>query len=133
MGFEHEIELVRVAHELDLLTTPYIFSAEDAAAMAAAGADIVVAYPGLTVGGGIGADTARTLDECVDLINEWAAAAGSVRGASASSSAVTRSPNPGRRSSRLAPRKISESGQEPSGWVCSGALIAGERRVRPGL
>jgi predicted TIM-barrel enzyme len=79
MGYDLEVELVRVAHELDLLTTPYVFSADDAAAMTRAGADIVVAHLGLTTGGAIGARTAHTLDDCIPLIAEWAAAARAVR------------------------------------------------------
>lgn len=79
MGFLHEIELVRAAHGLDLFTTPYVFSAEDAAAMTDAGADVIVAHLGLTTGGTIGAETAKSLDDCVALIDEWAAAARAVR------------------------------------------------------
>ncbi len=79
MSFSLEVDLVRHAHEADLLTTPYVFSAEDAIAMASAGADVVVAHMGLTTGGSIGAETAKTLDDCVRLTEEWAAAARSVR------------------------------------------------------
>ena len=75
MGFGPEIDLVRAAHELDLLTTPYVFCEADARAMAAAGADIVVCHLGLTTGGAIGAGTALTLADCVPRINAWAAAA----------------------------------------------------------
>lgn len=79
MSYQLEVELIAHAHEQDLLTTPYVFSAEDAANMTRAGADIVVCHMGLTTGGSIGAETARTLDECVTLADEWAAAARSVR------------------------------------------------------
>jgi predicted TIM-barrel enzyme len=79
MSYRLEIELVRRAHEEDLLTTPYIFSAEDAVAMTEAGADIVVCHMGLTSGGSIGAGTAKTLDDCAKLATEWAEAARSVR------------------------------------------------------
>lgn len=79
MGFVHEIELIRAARGLDLFTTPYVFSAEDAAAMTDAGADVIVAHLGLTAGGSIGAETAKSLDDCVALIDEWAAAARAVR------------------------------------------------------
>src|SRR5882724_8574287 len=75
MGFGLEVELIEAARKADLLTTPYVFSAADARAMAQAGADIVVCHLGLTTGGAIGADTAKTLDDCVALINEWSAAA----------------------------------------------------------
>jgi predicted TIM-barrel enzyme len=79
MGYGLEVEMIAAAHELDLLTTPYVFSADDAAAMTAAGADIVVCHLGLTTGGSIGAETAKTLDGCVALIDEWSAAALGVR------------------------------------------------------
>ncbi|QRF61636.1 phosphoenolpyruvate hydrolase family protein [Variovorax sp. UC122_21] len=75
MGYGLEVELVARARALDLLTTPYVFSEADARAMAGAGADIVVCHLGLTTGGAIGAETALKLDDCVPLINRWAAAA----------------------------------------------------------
>ncbi|HUK45132.1 MAG TPA: phosphoenolpyruvate hydrolase family protein [Gaiellaceae bacterium] len=68
MGYALEVEMIRAAHERDLLTAPYVFSVEDAAAMAEAGADVLVPHMGLTTGGAIGAETAKTLDECVPLI-----------------------------------------------------------------
>jgi predicted TIM-barrel enzyme len=68
MGYGLEVELVRIARELELLTAPYVFSVEDAHAMAAAGADVLVPHMGLTTGGSIGAETARTLEECATLI-----------------------------------------------------------------
>ncbi|WP_350025139.1 phosphoenolpyruvate hydrolase family protein [Providencia rettgeri] len=79
MGYGLEVEMIRLAHEKDLLTTPYVFSAEDAIAMTQAGADIIVPHMGLTTGGNIGAETALTLKDCVPLINEWAKAAKAVR------------------------------------------------------
>ncbi|HUS42736.1 MAG TPA: phosphoenolpyruvate hydrolase family protein [Ilumatobacteraceae bacterium] len=79
MGFGHEVEMIRVAAELDLLTTPYVFSEADAMAMTEAGADVIVCHMGLTTGGSIGAETALTLDDCVERIDAWAAAARSVR------------------------------------------------------
>jgi predicted TIM-barrel enzyme len=79
MGYGLEVEMIRRAREHDLLTTPYVFSAEDAVAMTAAGADLIVCHMGLTTGGAIGAGTARTLDGCVPLIDAWAAAALDVR------------------------------------------------------
>ncbi len=78
MGYGLEVELVRAARALDLLTTPYVFSEADARAMAAAGADIVVCHLGLTTGGSIGAETALQLADCVAPINAWAAAARAV-------------------------------------------------------
>jgi predicted TIM-barrel enzyme len=80
MGFSLEVDMIAAAHKADLLTTPYVFSAEDAIAMAKAGADIIVPHMGLTTGGNIGAATAKSLDDCVALIDEWAGAAKKVRG-----------------------------------------------------
>ncbi|MDK1032615.1 MAG: phosphoenolpyruvate hydrolase family protein [Planctomycetia bacterium] len=79
MGYDKEIEMIRLAHELDLLTTPYVFSTEDAVKMTEAGADILVAHMGLTTSGSIGARTAKTLDECVTLIDEIVATAKGIR------------------------------------------------------
>lgn len=79
MGFHHEVEMIRLAAEKDMLTTPYVFSSQEAIAMAEAGADILVAHMGLTTGGSIGAETARTLEDCVRDIGAWAEAARSVR------------------------------------------------------
>ncbi|MEM9811331.1 MAG: phosphoenolpyruvate hydrolase family protein [Pseudomonadota bacterium] len=75
MGFAHEIEMIRMAAERDLLTTPYVFSEADARAMAEAGADIIVVHLGLTTGGAIGADTAVTIEDAPRLTDAWAAAA----------------------------------------------------------
>ena len=75
MGYALEVEMIRQARELDLLTTPYVFGEEDALAMAEAGADMIVCHMGLTTGGAIGAGTALKLDDCVPRINAWAAAA----------------------------------------------------------
>lgn len=79
MGYREEIEMIRSAREHDLLTTPYVFSAEEAEAMTEAGADIIVCHMGLTTGGSIGAETAKTLDESVELVDAWARAARAVR------------------------------------------------------
>ena len=78
MSYALEVEMIREARALDLLTTPYVFSAGDAAAMAGAGADIIVCHLGLTTGGAIGAGTALRLDDCPALVDAWAAAALSV-------------------------------------------------------
>jgi predicted TIM-barrel enzyme len=75
MGYGLEVEMIRQAHDLDLLTTPYVFSPDDARAMTEAGADVLVAHMGLTTGGSIGAETGRTLDDCVALIDAIRAAA----------------------------------------------------------
>jgi predicted TIM-barrel enzyme len=79
MSFALEIEMIRRAHELDLLTTPYVFTADDAVAMTEAGADLIVCHFGLTSGGAIGARTVRSLDDCVELATAWSAAAREVR------------------------------------------------------
>ena len=79
MGYGLEVEMIERAHRLDLLTTPYVFCADDARAMARAGADIVVCHLGLTTGGSIGAETALKLADCVAPINEWTAAARAVK------------------------------------------------------
>jgi predicted TIM-barrel enzyme len=78
MGYGLEVEMIRAARERDLLTAPYVFSVEEAAAMAEAGADVLVPHMGLTTGGAIGAETARTLDECVPLIQAMRDAATAV-------------------------------------------------------
>jgi len=78
MGYALEVDMIRAARELDLLTTPYVFCEADAVAMARAGADIIVCHLGLTVGGTIGADTALTLDDCVQRIDAWTGAARAV-------------------------------------------------------
>ena len=75
MSYGLEIDLIRMAHEKDMLTTPYVFSEENAAAMARAGADIIVCHLGLTLGGSIGAETGRALEECPATVNDWAEAA----------------------------------------------------------
>jgi len=75
MSYAKEVELVAAARGLGLLTTPYCFNVEEARAMAAAGADVVVAHMGLTTKGSIGASTALTLDESVALTQAIADAA----------------------------------------------------------
>ena len=75
MGYGLEVDLVRAARAHDLLTTPYVFSAAEAKAMAAAGADIIVPHMGLTTGGTIGAETALRLEDCPALVDAWAEAA----------------------------------------------------------
>ena len=78
MGYGLEVQLVERARTFDLLTTPYVFSEDNARDMARAGADIVVCHMGLTTGGAIGAHTALSLKECVPLIEAWAKAARAV-------------------------------------------------------
>lgn len=79
MGFGLEVDLIAAAHELDLLTTPYAFDPDQAAALTRAGADIIVAHMGLTTSGTIGASTALTLEQCVPRVSDIAQAAQSVR------------------------------------------------------
>jgi predicted TIM-barrel enzyme len=79
MGYGLEVDMIRQAHSLDLLTTPYVFNPDEAAAMTEAGADIVVAHCGVTVGGSIGASSAKGLEQCVAEIDAIAAAAMRVR------------------------------------------------------
>jgi predicted TIM-barrel enzyme len=79
MGYGLEVDMIAEAHRQDLLTTPYVFDADEAMAMTKAGADIVVAHMGVTTGGSIGATSAKTLDDCVGEIETIAAAARSVR------------------------------------------------------
>ena len=78
MSYALEIEMISLAHEKDMLTTPYVFSEKEAAAMAIAGADVIVCHLGLTTGGTIGAQTALKLPDCPARIDAWAAAALSI-------------------------------------------------------
>ena len=80
MGYDLEVDLVKAAHDLDLLTTPYAFNPDESAAMTKAGADIVVAHMGLTTNGSIGARTAKSLDDSVQAVAAIADAAKAVRG-----------------------------------------------------
>ena len=75
MSYGLEVDMIALAHAKDMLTTPYVFSEDDATAMAKAGADIVVCHMGLTTGGSIGAQTALTLEQCPALVDAWAQAA----------------------------------------------------------
>ena len=78
MGYGLEVDMIHKAHELDMLTCPYVFDTDQAKAMAAAGADCLVAHMGLTTKGSIGAETAKTLDDCLPLIRDIIAAGRSV-------------------------------------------------------
>ncbi|HEY8644857.1 MAG TPA: phosphoenolpyruvate hydrolase family protein [Gaiellaceae bacterium] len=68
MGYGLEVDMIRLARERDFLTAPYVFDPEQASAMAEAGADVLVPHMGLTTGGVIGASSAKSLEECVPLI-----------------------------------------------------------------
>ena len=70
MGYEKEVEMIRIAREMDLVTTPYVFNVKEGEMMARAGADVIVVHVGLTTSGTIGAQTALTLDECVKVVQE---------------------------------------------------------------
>lgn len=78
MGYDREVEMIRLAHEMDLFTTPYAFNPEEAEAMARAGADVVVAHMGLTTKGAIGAGTALRLEDCPARVQQIADAARAV-------------------------------------------------------
>ena len=78
MSYDLEVALIAKAAAKGMLTTPYVFSTDDATKMARAGADIIVCHLGLTTGGAIGAQTAKTLDQCIAEIDAWSAAARSV-------------------------------------------------------
>jgi predicted TIM-barrel enzyme len=75
LSYGLEVDLIAKAHGKDFLTTPYVFNADEAAAMAVAGADIIVCHLGLTSGGSIGARTALPLADCPALVDRWAEAA----------------------------------------------------------
>ena len=79
MGYDKEVEMIRLAHEMDLLTTPYAFTPDEAAAMARAGCDMLVAHVGLTTGGSIGAGVALTLDQAMDRVMAMADAGRKMR------------------------------------------------------
>ena len=72
MGYGPEVDMIRLAHEMDLLTSPYVFDTDQAKAMAAAGADILVPHMGLTTSGTIGAQTALTLEQAAVKVQELA-------------------------------------------------------------
>jgi predicted TIM-barrel enzyme len=78
-GFGLEVEMIAKAHELDLLTTPYVFNPVEADAMTRAGADVIVAHMGVTVGGTVGATSSKTLADCVGEVDRITEAAMRVR------------------------------------------------------
>ena len=79
MGYDKEIDMIRIAHDLDIFTSPYVFDVDQAKAMARAGADQLVAHVGLTTAGSIGAGVAFTLDEAIERVMAIAEAGRSVR------------------------------------------------------
>lgn len=79
LGYDKEVDMIRLAHELDLFTTPYAFTAEEAIAMTKAGADLLVCHVGLTTAGSIGAAVSFTLDESIERVMIMAEAGWSIR------------------------------------------------------
>jgi predicted TIM-barrel enzyme len=79
MGYDKEVEMIRLAHEMDLFTTPYAFTADEARAMTRAGADLLVCHVGLTTAGSIGAAVAFTLEEAIDKVMVMAEAGWKIR------------------------------------------------------
>jgi predicted TIM-barrel enzyme len=79
MSYGLEVDMIVAAHAKDMLTTPYVFNADEAGAMAKAGADLIVCHLGLTTGGAIGAGTAVELADCPAKVDAWAEAALKVR------------------------------------------------------
>lgn len=79
LGYDKEVEMIRIAHEMDLLTTPYVFNEDEAQAMVKAGADMIVAHVGLTTGGTIGAAVASTLDDAINTTMRIAEASRKIR------------------------------------------------------
>lgn len=75
MGYDKEVEMIATAHDLDMFTTPYVFTPDETRAMVKAGADLIVCHVGLTTAGTIGAKVALTLDEAVAKVMEMAEAA----------------------------------------------------------
>ncbi|KHN99831.1 uncharacterized protein MAM_02684 [Metarhizium album ARSEF 1941] len=70
MSYDLEVDMIAAAHNMGLLTTPYVFDVQQAEKMTRAGADVLVAHMGLTTGGSIGAATGKTMEECTSLIQE---------------------------------------------------------------
>jgi predicted TIM-barrel enzyme len=79
LGYDKEVEMIRIAHDMDLLTTPYVFNEDEAQAMVKAGADMIVAHVGLTTGGTIGAAVASTLDDAINTTMRIAEASRKIR------------------------------------------------------
>lgn len=79
LGYDKEVEMIRLAREMDLLTTPYCFTTDEAEAMVKAGADLIVAHVGMTTGGTIGATVAMSMDEAINTTMSIAEAARKIR------------------------------------------------------
>jgi predicted TIM-barrel enzyme len=79
MGYDKEVDMIGMAHKMDLFTSPYVFNPDEARAMTHAGADLLVCHLGLTTAGTIGAGVAPSLDEAVSRVMEMAEAIWSIR------------------------------------------------------
>jgi predicted TIM-barrel enzyme len=79
MGYDKEVEMIRLAHEMDLFTTPYAFNADEAIAMTKAGADLLVCHMGLTTAGSIGATVAFSINEAIEKVMVMAEAGWNLR------------------------------------------------------
>ncbi len=79
MGYDKEVGMIRLAHEMDMFTSPYVFTADEAQAMVENGADLLVCHVGLTTAGSIGAAVAFTLDEAIEKVMKMAEAGRKVR------------------------------------------------------
>lgn len=79
MGYDLEVEMIKSAHELGMLTTPYVFNSDEAVKMTEAGADVLVAHMGLTTSGTIGAKTGKSLEDCIKAIQDIRDAAVKIR------------------------------------------------------
>ena len=88
MSYQLEVDIIRLAREMDLLTTPYVFNPSEAERMAGAGADLIVAHMGVTTGGSIGAKSSKTLDDCVTRSTNRGPRARSESGVSSSATAA---------------------------------------------
>ncbi len=79
ISYAREVEMIALAHELDLFTSPYVFTTDEARAMMQAGADLIVAHAGLTTAGSIGATTAPSLDAAIDFVMQIAETCWAIR------------------------------------------------------
>ena len=119
MGYGLEVDMIRLAHERDFLTAPYVFDDDEATAMAEAGADVLVPHMGLTTGGAIGAVTGKTLEESVKLVQGCTTrrSASTRRFSCCATAARSRSPTTRPTCSRT-PRASSASSARPRWSAC---------------
>jgi predicted TIM-barrel enzyme len=116
MGYGLEVEMIRAAHELDLLTCPYVFDEDEARAMAQAGADVLVPHMGLTTGGTIGSRSGISLDEAVARVQACGDAAREVNPTSSACATAARSPSPTTRSTSSSAPPASSASSAPRAW-----------------